>query len=212
MSKICNINLNNTQDTTGPFLATAENVETNAFKDSVYTVQKVLACDVLCPNVDARLTVMSPNGTPVTSVNGVVLQNVDATVDYQINLTAYGDYYVSVVAKEANWKYANESYFEYTVTVTDGEAPTITFEDSFKTSLKVGDMLVIPKYTVSDNYTKEENITVMITVINPEGMPIHLYGNENGVRCQYTGEYKVIIYVYDEMGNLTTFETSVTVK
>lgn len=212
LSKISNINLNNTQDTTGPFLTTAENVETNAFKDSVYTVQKVLACDVLCPNVDARLTVMSPNGTPVTSVNGVVLQNVDATVDYQINLTAYGDYYVSVVAKEANWKYANESYFEYTITVADGEAPTITFEDSFKTSLKVGDMLVIPKYTVSDNYTKEENITVMITVINPEGMPIHLYGNENGIRCQYTGEYKVIIYVYDEMGNLTTFETSVTVK
>jgi hypothetical protein len=185
----------------------------NAFKDSIYTVQKVVATDVLCPNTVAFVTVIGPNGEVVKSVDGVLLSEVDATRDYQIELSQYGEYYVSVIAKEADsWKYSNQSYFEYAVTVVDGEAPTITFKEDFKTSLKVGDMLVIPAYTVSDNYTEADKITVLTMVLNPKGMPVYLYEDTNAVCCEYAGEYKVIIYVYDQMGNLTTFETSVTVK
>ncbi len=213
LSKICNVNVNNTQDNTGPFISTMENVENNAFKDSIYTVQKVIACDILCPNSSAYVTVIGPNGMPVTSLDGVVLQNVDATVDYQIKLSEYGEYYISVVAKEADsWKYTNQSYFNYVLTVIDGEAPTITFSESFKTNLKVGETLVIPEYTVSDNFTKAEDITVLKMVINPKGMPVYLYGDTNGIRCEYAGTYQVFIYVYDQMGNLTTFETSITVE
>ena len=213
LNKICSINVNNTQDTTGPFLATAETVITNAFKDSVYTLQKIIACDVLSPNVEAYVTVVGPDGEVVNSLDGVALYNADATKEHQIKLSQYGEYYVSIVAKEGgSWKYSNESYYDYVITVVDGEAPTITFKENFKTNLKVGDTLVIPAYTLSDNFTKAEDLAVMTMIINPKGMPIHLYDNENGVCCEYAGVYKVMIYVYDTMGNLTTFETSVTVK
>ena len=212
ISKICNINVSNTQDNTGPFLSTMENVVTNAFKDSTYTVQKILACDILCPNTEAFLTVLDPNGEVVKSVDGTLLEGVDATKEYQISLSAYGDYNVSVTAKEGGgWKYSNESYFDYIVTVTDGEAPTIDFKKDFAKKLKVGDTLSIPKYTVSDNFTKAEDIVVLKMIINPKGMPIYLYGDDNGIRCEYAGIYQIKIYVYDEMGNLTVFEKSVKV-
>ena len=145
-------------------------------------------------------------------MDGILLERVDATKEYQISLSAYGDYNVSVTAKEGEgWKYSNESYFDYVVTVTDGEAPTIDFKKDFAKKLKVGDTLSIPKYTVSDNFTKAEDIVVLKMIINPKGMPIYLYGDDNGIRCEYAGIYQIKIYVYDEMGNLTVFEKSVKV-
>lgn len=213
INKISNINVTNNQDNTGPFIRAESVIEKNSFKDTVYTVQKVLAVDVLCPNVETYLTVVAPDGTIVKSVDGKLLDNVDATVDYQVNLSSYGDYYVSVRATEAEyWKYSNDSYFDYTVSVADGEKPTIKFNGDFKKEIKKGELLVIPEFEVADNSTKAEDITVLIMIINPKGMPIYLYGETNAVRCEYMGVYQVYIYVYDEIGNLTVFETGVTVR
>ena len=47
LHKICDVSANNTRDNTRPNLSTANEVATTAVKDSVYTVQKVLSCDVL---------------------------------------------------------------------------------------------------------------------------------------------------------------------
>ena len=213
IQKICEINANNPQDNTSPFLTTENNLVTTAVKDSVYTVQKIIASDVLCPNVQAYLTVLAPSGETAVSVDGTPLEGVDATKEYQIKLSEYGDYLISVVAKEANgWKYSNEAYFEYSLTVIDGEKPTLQFKGEFAKTLKVGDTLIIPDYEVADNHTKTENITVMKMIINPKGMPVYLYGDVNAIKCEYAGEYKIYFYVYDEMGNVTTFETSVLVK
>ena len=213
LSKICRINVNNTQDNTGPFINTLENVSTNAFKDSVYAIQRVIVCDVLCPNSKAYLTVIQPNGQIATSVDGILLEGVDATKEYQVKLTSYGDYNVSITATEDdNWKYSNDSYLDYVITVTDGERPTIAFKENFAESLNVGDVLAIPAYEVSDNYTSQDKISVIKMIVNPKGMPVYLYGNSNAIRCEYAGVYQIKIFVYDEMGNLTVFETSVTVK
>ena len=213
IDRVSNISVSNNQDTIGPFIHTQNTVVENAFKDSVYTVQKVIVGDVLCPNAEAKLTVSSPSGAIVTSLDGTLLQGADATVDYDIALTEYGEYIVSVVANEVNsWQASNVAYFQYIVTVIDGEKPTITFKDSFKKNLKVGDLLVIPQFTVADNHSTVEEITVLKMIINPKGSPIMLYDDVNAIRCEYAGVYTVIIYVYDKLGNLTTYETQVTVK
>ena len=196
-----------------PFISTQSAVVENAFKDSVYRVQKVIVGDVLCPNTEAKLTVLSPSGEVVTSLDGTPLQDADATVDYDILLTEYGDYIVSVVANEVStWLQSNYARFDYIITVLDGEKPTISFKDGFKKSLKVGELLVIPDFTVSDNHSKAEEITVIKMVVNPKGMPIMLYGDVNAVRCEYAGTYTIYIYVYDKSGNLTISETQVKVK
>jgi hypothetical protein len=212
ITKVSGVNLENKQDPTGAVIMTENGLVTTAVKDSVYTVQKVFVGDVLCPNVQTALTVKSPSGAIVTSVDGVQLSGADATRDYQINLTEYGTYYVSVSASEVAWKYTNTSRFEYVVTVVDGVPPTIEFEDDFKTELEVGDLLKIPEYSVADNYSTAEQITVMIMVVNPKGMPVYLYGETPSMTCQYAGVYKVHVYVYDAIGNLTTYETEITVQ
>ena len=213
IDRVCNISVSNKQDTIGPFMSTPSSVEENAFKDAIYTVQRVIVGDVLCPNTEAFLTVISPSGEVVTSLDGTLLQGADATVDYQIKLTEYGEYIVSVEAKEVgSWQASNLAYFNYIVTVIDGEKPTISFKDDFKKNLKVGDLLVIPKFTVSDNHSTAEEITVIKMIINPKGMPIMLYDDVNAVRLEFAGTYTVFIYVYDQVGNLTTYETTVTVK
>ena len=213
LHKICSINVNNKQDNTGPFLATAGgNAATNAFKDSVYTVKGIIAADLLCPNVTTSLTVLKPDGSVASSVDGVALQGVDATKDYDVLLTEYGEYYVLATAQETSWKYNNLSTYEYLITVVDGEKPTITFNGKFASGLKVGDALIIPEYEVADNFTAADKITVMTVITNPKGLPVYLYGEERAIRCQYAGVYKIQIFVCDEMGNLTTFETSVTVQ
>jgi hypothetical protein len=213
LHKISGINVNNTRDNTGPYLETKNEVLTTAVKDSVYTVQKVIACDVLCPNVVATLTVISPSGEPVVSTDGVTLQGVDATREYQIRLSEYGDYLVNIVAQETGgWKFSNKSYMEYALTVVDGEKPTLQFHGEFQKEIHVGELLIIPEYSVSDNHTAADQISVIVMVVNAKGMPVYLYDGANAVACKYAGTYKVYFYVYDEMGNLTTYETSVTVK
>lgn len=211
--KICDVNANNTRDNTGPYISTADSIITTAVKDSVYTVQKAIVCDVLSPNVKAHLTVITPNGTPARSTDGITLENVDATRDYQISLSEYGQYSISVIAQEDSaWKFSTKSYLEYSLAVVDGEKPTLTFKGEFQTELAVGEVLTIPKYTVSDNFTKAENINVIRMVINPKGMPIYINDDSSALKCEYTGVYQIYFYVYDEMGNLTLFQTSVTVK
>lgn len=214
IQRVCGINVSNGQDNTGPYIQYVNSVQTSAMIGDVYTIGRVVVGDVLAPNSHAYLTVKTPSGEIAESIDGIRLSKVDATKDYQINMAEYGDYKVSILAVEsANWKKnPNESPSNYTITVIDGEKPTITFENDFKTNLSVGERLVIPKFTVSDNFSKPEDITVLIMVINPKGMPVYLYGETNAVKCEYVGEYKVCFYVYDQMGNLTTVEKTVTVK
>jgi hypothetical protein len=212
IDKICSISASNDEDNVGPFISTENAIEINAFKDSVYTMQKILVCDVLSPNSGAYITVTKPDGSVISDENGLPLENVDATKEYKIKLSEYGEYFVSVVAREENWRKSNENYFDYVISVTDGEKPTITFDGEFDDKVKVGGTIVIPKFEVKDNYSTPEDIVVLIIVTNPKGMPVYLYGEENAIRCEYAGVYKINFFVYDQMGNLTTYETQVTVK
>ncbi|MBQ8726674.1 MAG: hypothetical protein IJY84_06215 [Clostridia bacterium] len=214
IQKVCGINVSSGTDRTGPYLEYVNVSEKNAFIGEIYTISKVIVGDVLAPNSFAYLTVKNPDGSICQSVDGILLERVDARRDYQIKMDFYGDYKVSVLVGETeSWKKnPNEFPDTYTVTVIDGEKPVVTFEKDFPTSVKVGDRLVIPNFTVTDNFSTAEEITVLIMVINPKGMPVYLYGDTNAVKCEYAGEYKIYLYVYDQMGNLTMVEKSVTAR
>ncbi|MBQ7373736.1 MAG: hypothetical protein IJW64_04145 [Clostridia bacterium] len=212
LNEVSKVKVANNQDNAAPYVTTFETLKTTAVKDSEYVIQKVVACDVLSPNVESLLTVKNPDGTVAVDKNGVPLEMVDATKDYAIVLNSYGRYSVEVITQEKDWLYSNVSYFEYAIAVVDGEAPTITFKGKFKDGLKVGGTLTIPKFEVTDSYSPQDKITVMIMITNPKGMPIYLYGEERSIVCEYAGEYKICIYAYDETGNLAVYEKTVTVK
>lgn len=213
LQRVCGVNISNKLDNSAPFVTAAygKSPDKSANKGE-YTIYGVSAGDIFCPNVKVLLTVYDPEGNVVTSTDGVLLKDVDAMRDYKILLEDYGGYSVSVKATEADyWKFDNTAKYEYRVTVSDVTRPTITFKTDFTDKIKVGETLAIPEYTLSDDCSSADKLTVITIITNPKGLPNYLFGDERSLRCEYAGVYTVKMFVYDEAGNLTTFETKVTV-
>jgi hypothetical protein len=179
---------------------------------TVYTVYAPVAYDVYSPNMEYSLTITDSNGNAISDVNGVLLENVDPTKDYVIELTMIGQYLVTYSATEDKefLKKGNPSALVYTLNVSDEEKPHITWSGSFVTEAKVGDMIVVPNYTVSDNYTAAEDIIVRIFVESPTSQVFMLPGN--AILVNHAGLYKVRVMVVDAAGNITSEIYYVNVK
>ncbi|MBE5747837.1 MAG: DUF5011 domain-containing protein [Clostridiales bacterium] len=179
---------------------------------SFYTIYAPVAYDVYSPNMDYSLTVTDSNGDAVVDVNGVLLENVDPSKDYVIKLDKIGQYLVSYSATEDKEfvKRVNSSALIYTLNVSDEEKPVITWKGSFVTEAKVGDMLVVPNYTVSDNYTAEKDIIVRVFVEAPTSEVFMLPGN--AIVVNHVGNYKIRVMVVDGAGNITNETYYVNVK
>ena len=96
------------------------------------------------------------------------------------------------------------------INVVDMEAPEITFDGQFQTSAKVGDVLVIPDFTVSDNLSAVEDIIVAKYVSNPYGGFIKLI-NGNSIKVAHAGIYEFRIIAIDAIGNVKMIQAYVTV-
>ena len=177
-------------------------------RNSTYTVCAAVAMDSLCPDVSATVTVRNPNGDIVTDISGVYLDNVDASKEYKIRLTEFGQYRVLYKAEELNWS-GNSATSSVVVNVLDTVAPEITIS-SPKTAAKVGDIVVVPKIIVSDDNSSAENITVTKFVVSPDGKLSQVFGNS--FRCDSVGTYEVRIIASDEIGNTSFVRYTVEVK
>ena len=157
------------------------------------------------------MTVTDGDGNVVTDVNGVELRNVDPRQEYTITLNSYGQYNVRITAADTFNQRPNSANFPYALNVDDDVAPEITFSGEFQTTAAVGDVLVIPDFTVSDNITAAEEITVTKYVLTPNGVLVTLSGNSNSIRTAYEGVYEFRILAVDEAGNVTMIRQAVTV-
>ena len=162
--------------------------------------------------MEYSLTVTDSNGKAVVDVNGLVLENVDPTKDYEIELNTIGQYLVSYTATEDKefLKKGNSSALVYTLNVSDEEKPVITWDGSFVTEAKVGDMIIVPNYTVSDNYTAAEDIIVRVFVETPTSQLLMLPGN--AIVVHHVGTYEIRVMVVDTAGNITSETYYVNVK
>ncbi len=178
----------------------------------LYNIYAPIAYDALAPNLDFTLTVTNSKKEAIKDVNGVLLENVDPTKDYVISLDEIGYYLVSYSAKESSEfiKRGNEATLVYTINVCDEVAPEIKWNGEFVTEAKVGDTIVVPTYTVTDNFTASENIVVCVFVENPMSELILLPGN--AIKVNHEGVYEFRVLVADEAGNLVhqTFTVNVT--
>ena len=95
------------------------------------------------------------------------------------------------------------------ITVYDGNAPEITFDETPKYTAKVSGTWSLPKFTVKDNVTETDKIAVGKYVYTAEGKLIKLDGNS--FRFGESGKYKFRIIATDEQGNTTVKEIVVTV-
>ncbi len=172
-------------------------------------IPAALAGDVLDPNTSLLLTVTAPDGTPVTAVDGTELSAVVPDRAYEIDLTQYGQYFVSYVASDT---FSGKDFeLGYAITVEDRTAPEITFAHGFAESVKIGDVIVIPDFTVTDNVTAAEELRIAKYVLTADGRLIELTGTSNAFRPAMAGEYEVRIIAVDAAGNIAMVRQIVTV-
>ena len=212
-AELGNVRFNTVQtDRIAPVLLAQHEIGGTWKPGTIYTIYAPVAYDVYSPNMEYSLTVTDSNGKAVVDVNGLVLENVDPTKDYVIELNTIGQYLVSYTATEDKefLKKGNSSALVYTLNVSDEEKPVITWDDSFVTEAKVGDMIIVPNYTVSDNYTAAEDIIVRVFVETPTSQVLMLPGN--AIVVHHVGTYKIRVMVVDTAGNITSETYYVNVK
>ena len=178
---------------------------------SHYTVCAGEVGDVFAPVSEATLTVYAPDGSVATDTNGTRLENVKPDVEYVLLLDTYGKYKLEYTFKEVDWVGRNGS-FSVVVTVADETAPEIKWTSAGTTNAKVGDVIVMPSYEVSDNVTASADISVSVYVIGASGRWIELEDGSNSIKCETAGTYTFVVFATDAEGNAATARYSVTVK
>ena len=179
---------------------------------SIYTLYATLAYDVYSPNIVYTLTVTDSDGNAVSDVNGVLLDGADPTKDYRIKLDKIGQYLVTYTAyeEESFLKKSNSVSLVYTINVPDKIKPSIEWNGTLTSEAKVGDTIIVPAYTVSDNYSEADKIIVRVFVETPANQLLMLPGNS--IVVHHAGIYRFRIMVVDEAGNITseTYRVNVT--
>lgn len=168
-------------------------------KDIIYAA---VASDALSPVTKDNLTVTirTPGGNYLTAKDGTVLNNAPADKDYEVEYSEYGVYVIRYIAKDAS---GNAGRQPYMVEIADDVAPTIKFKDGSDKEtvqkIKVGYKYKVKTYTVADNYSKTDKLTVVTYLYTADGVII----NQNFEEFTITeaGDYEVYVYVIDEAGN-----------
>ena len=138
-------------------------------------------------------------------INGVALDGTqDATKDYTIKLTEYGDYTITYTATDGNGK---SDEYVYTIASKDVIRPSVELK-RHKTTAKQDATVKVAKVVVEDDITK--NCTVNTYIINPEGVMETV--SDGKFKATMTGIYTVRYIVFDESGNCTFASYEINVK
>ena len=198
---------NETKDWIAPLIDLTGMVGGEYKLNDVINLPGVIANDVLSGDVEAYITVTSPSGASVTSVDGKKLDKhlYDGSL-LQIKGTEYGRYLITIEAKDLD---GNPAFINAVVWVVDTENPSLVLSGELVKEAKVGDKIVVPTVTGSDNLSEE--LTVVAYVIIPGGAMFKIGENE-GFVAERAGVYQVIYYVSDEAGNFTSQSYSIKVS
>ena len=193
-----------TRDSVAPqFFANA--VSGNIEKGETLELKGAFVYDVLNPIATVTLKVTDPDGNAVTDQNGVVLNGTqDATKDAPVLMEKLGTYTILYTAADGK---KNTGRHIYTITVTDGEGPTISLLEHTET-VQTGDTVTLAGTQVQDNLTA--NCTVVSYVFDPEGVKIPVTGGT--FQATQSGVYTVRYMAFDGDGNCSFASYKVTAK
>lgn len=179
---------------------------------SVITIKIPVVTDVLTPFLleNFKITVIGPNGKHcVDAETETVLQNFSAS-QVKINLSEYGKYTITYLYVDA---FGNESRDIVEVFVTDDVLPTLTLEGEYQDSTKyakVGDVVTIATYSVSDDSTSIEDLRVTVMLLEPNGRVSIM--DDTTFIPNTEGIYRVYYSCYDEAGNYVVAQYYVSVS
>ena len=176
------------------------------------TIPAAYAADVLDPNVLFTMSVIDSEGNFLKDENGVIMKDVDPARDYAVLLDKIGDYAVKYTVSDIFNSTPNPTGYSVSYTVCDNEAPVFKFFGEFKTSINVGDVYVLPRFTVSDNYSASDKIFVSVYVTTPSGRMFEIHSGSNSFKADAAGKYTLHLMATDEAGNVDYFTVNVTAE
>ncbi|MBE5747945.1 MAG: hypothetical protein E7352_07225 [Clostridiales bacterium] len=210
----------NSLDSTQPRIGVSDEYGGMHTLNSTYTVAPAIASDTVDASVTAVVTIRTPDGEIIKDVDGLAMENVPADRYYYIKLTSYGQYKVEYSATDFGNKMGTLSY---AINVFDQRLPQAAITGTWSATAKLGDTVVLPEITISDDSSSVEEMKVFRYVFNPHGDAI-TFGQDfvvtNGKIAYYkysftfnnVGKYTFVNVVYDAAGNQRIVEYTVTVE
>ncbi len=161
------------------------------------TVSTVIAqgMDVINGFCNAKVTVTRIGGGVVSTVDGKLIEKLDASKAYEFVASEFGEYVIYYYSTDANGN-TNDSIY-YSFYVEDVEKPSIELVGDTQQTVWVGTAFVMPELRVTDNRSTALYPTAVIET--PDGRRNAV--TEDGYVFNKAGSYKVSIVVYDEEGN-----------
>ena len=187
-----------------PVIATSSHISTYYNYLEKVTIPSAKAYDLYSPNVDTFVKVTDPNGN-------VVLNNVKADVNQELVLDKAGRYIVEYTATDER---GLKRFISYNINTLDVVKPVIEINGQIKTTIKVGQVLELPEYYVTDNMSKADKILRYVYLETPTfGYKTIAIGDHVGTyKFQKAGTYKLVYFAMDEASNYVykTFTITVT--
>ncbi len=188
---------NYTEDKTEPMVCVTNPVN-YAIKGAVIPVETAFATDVLADHAAVTITVKDPERSIVTAEDGTKLENVTPDRNYYIKIADYGDYWIEYSATDGKNK---THMLGRQIRVLDVAAPKFTLSETMKVLWQVGDTVVFPQMSCSDNRTEEEDMVCWITVKHPDGV---VTTEKNELQLTEKGIYEISFMAMDETGNISS--------
>lgn len=193
-----------------PTIVVANDVKTIFSEHENCVIPSAKAVDVVDGLLSTTVT-LKCKGVYVSAKDGTVLNNVDASVSYEIENLACGSYMLTYSAKDFS---GNAISVTLLFDVRDFEKPTLTLKSEIPNSAKVGDTVLLSNFEVNDNGGAGNVQTTVFLVDSKYDMTV-LKPNENGeiyVTYKASGVYTIRYYLVDQFYNSTYYDYEVTVK
>ena len=167
-------------------------------------IPEAVVASVFNPQVQTTFSVITPSGEYATATDGTLLKNITEMKEYYVKATTYGGYEVRYTATDSLGK---ENSFSYVMTVEDAVPPVFESVNVPQTA-KVGEKITIPEITATDAVGKTK---VSCCYITPKWDMIFIKIGES-FTAEQKGAYTIRYMAFDESGNITLKDYTVTVE
>lgn len=135
------------------------------------------------------------DATVMVRIGGEVLfEDLPADVTHEITLDRYGSYQIIYRYSDGG----RTRSVTYTIATIEKNPPQVKVP-KLPTTAKVGEVVKLTVPTVSDDYTKNVNVSVIIMA--PNSNMIRASAGSPSFRAEMAGKYTVMFYIYDECFN-----------
>lgn len=197
-----------------PTIIFSESFTSKFIAGQVIKIPHSKVIDVLTPKATATLTVLGPDGIAIRDTDGNLLENVDISKDYYIELEKAGYYQLCYSSADQIGNEINGELPYKTLLASSTEKPEIKINGGARTG-KVGEYFSVGTATASGQF---DNYELYIFVQGPTGnlkaveMQDRTEADYMKFMAKEKGKYKVLYLVIDEWKNMSTAEYFVTVS